>query len=59
LSRGLLLAVVGAKVSSAPSADSAATTCFNIAKNLIIAEATNWKRPLMMTRPIAFAFAEE
>jgi hypothetical protein len=54
----LLLAVVGAKVSSSPSADSATAAAFNISKDLISAEATNWKRPLMMTRPFAFAFAE-
>jgi hypothetical protein len=54
----LLLAVVGSKVSSSPSADGAAATGFNISKDLISAEATNWKRSLMMTGPIAFTLAE-
>jgi hypothetical protein len=57
LPRRLLLAVVRSQISSPPTADSAAAA-FNISKDLISAEATNWQRALMMTGPIAFAFAE-
>jgi len=58
LARRLLLAVIGAKVSSTPSAGGAAATGFNISKDLINSEASNWQRALMMTGPIAFALAE-
>jgi hypothetical protein len=54
----LRLAVVRSQVSSSPSADSAAAAAFNISKNLISPEATNWQRSLMMTGPIAFALTE-
>jgi hypothetical protein len=54
----LLFAVVWSQISPTPAADSAAATAFNISKDLISPEATNWQRSLVMAWPVAFALAE-
>jgi hypothetical protein len=58
LSRRLPPAVVGTKISSSPSADSATAAALDVAQNFFGLEAINRQLALMMTRPIAFAFAE-
>jgi hypothetical protein len=54
----LLLAVVRTKVSTSPSADGAAAAALDVVQNFISLEPLNRQLALMMTRPIAFAFAK-
>jgi hypothetical protein len=54
----LAACVIGTKVSSPPSTDSAAAAALDVAQNFFGLEAVNRQHALMMARPIAFAFSE-
>jgi len=53
-----MLAIVGTKVSSPPSAGGAAAAALDVTQNFFGLEPVNRQRTLMMARPIAFTFAE-